>query len=113
MLNVCSQFYRKCDVRKDKDNSNPKIVMSNMNVRTKNTMACDCKPKEEDENVRRQMSRRPRRRRQRKTSKMIAYLSIKSKNCKIETCNASSNRQVYSKIQSFVILDLSESFQIK
>ena len=28
-----------------------------------------------------------------KTSKLIAYLSIKSENCKNETCNASSNSQ--------------------
>ena len=31
---------------------------------------------------------------QRKTSKLIAYLSIKSENCKNETCNASSNSQI-------------------
>ena len=30
---------------------------------------------------------------QRKKSKLIAYLSIKSENCKNETCNASSNSQ--------------------
>ena len=30
---------------------------------------------------------------QRKTSKLIAYLSIKSENCKNETCNALSNSQ--------------------
>ena len=31
---------------------------------------------------------------QRKTSKLIAYLSIKSENCKMRTCNALSNSQV-------------------
>ena len=31
---------------------------------------------------------------QRKTSKLIAYLSIKSENCKDETCNALSNSQI-------------------
>ena len=30
---------------------------------------------------------------QRKTSKLIAYLSIKTENCKNETCNASPNSQ--------------------
>ena len=31
---------------------------------------------------------------QKKTSKLIAYLSIKSENCKSETCNALSNSQI-------------------
>ena len=31
---------------------------------------------------------------QRKTSKLIAYLSTKSENCKNETCNVLSNSQI-------------------
>ena len=31
---------------------------------------------------------------QRKTSKLIVYLSIKGENCKIETCNALVNSQI-------------------
>ena len=31
---------------------------------------------------------------QRRSSKLIAYLSIKSENCKHETCNALSNSQI-------------------
>ena len=49
---------------------------------------------------------------QRKTSKLIAYLSTKSENCKNETYNVLSNRHT-QKTQSFIVLNLSEPFQIK
>ena len=51
---------------------------------------------------------------QRKTSKLMAYLSIKSENCKHETCNALSNSQIgIHKTQMFIVLYLSELLQIK
>ena len=59
MLNMCSQFYRKCDVKKPKTIQNLRTVVQNEHY-NQTTMNCDCKPKEEDEEIRRQMSRRPR-----------------------------------------------------
>ena len=68
---MCSQFYKKCDVLNAKDNPNPENCCEPLckSEHYRKFINCDCNQKKEDEDVRRQMSRRSRGRRQkRKTS---------------------------------------------
>ena len=99
MLNMCAvSFTENDDVRSQGQFQIQRTVDVQVNIRSQSTMNHDYKPKEEDEDVRRSDVKKTKMKKtQRKTSKLIAYLSIKSENCKNETCAMLCQivRQVY------------------